>query len=166
MASLYDTTGEKFFTPPASKNRKIYINTILFLKKVINELFETQENDKTKIVDILTDYLNNWANIKLYNYESNDEIDTEMDNRLKARLIINKLEEYEWLDEEALGNGKKTLDFISMTMILLIEEIINNCKPQYISYIIVIKTELEQFKYNILDSLLIVDDNLKKKSKP
>ena len=164
MASLYDITGEKFFTPLASKNKKIYIDTILFLKKVINELFETQENDKTKIVDILTDYLDNQANIKLYNDESNDEIDTEMDNRFKAQLLINKLEEYDWLVEEALGNGKKTLDFNkhAYSFIFLIEEIINNSKPQYTSYIRIIKTELEQFKYNILDSLQIVDDNLKK----
>ena len=67
MASLYDITGEKFFTPLASKNRKVYIDTILFLKKVINELFETQENDKSKIVDILTEHLDDSVSIKLYN---------------------------------------------------------------------------------------------------
>ena len=164
MASLYDITGEKFFTPLSSRNKKVYIDTILFLKKVINELFETQENDKTKIVDILTDYLNNQASIQLYNDDSNDEIEDEMDNRFKAQLLINKLEEYDWLVEEALGNGKKTLDFNkhAYSFIFLIEEIINNSKPQYTSYIRIIKTELEQFKYNILDSLQIVDDNLKK----
>lgn len=164
MASLYDITGEKFFTPLSSRNKKVYIDTILFLKKVINELFETQENDKTKIVDILTDYLNNQASIQLYNDDSNDAIEDEMDNRFKAQLLINKLEEYDWLVEEALGNGKKTLDFNkhAYSFIFLIEEIINNSKPQYTSYIRIIKTELEQFKYNILDSLQIVDDNLKK----
>lgn len=164
MVSLYDITGEKFFTPLASKNRKIYIDTILFLKKVINELFETQENDKTKIVDILTEYLNNQTSIQLYNDDSNDAIEDEMDNRFKAQLLINKLEEYDWLVEEALGNGKKTLDFNkhAYSFIFLIEEIINNSKPQYTSYIRIIKNELEQFKYNILDSLQIVDDNLKK----
>lgn len=164
MASLYDITGEKFFTPLSSRNKKVYIDTILFLKKVINELFETQENDKTKIVDILTEYLNNQTSIQLYNDDSNDAIEDEMDNRFKAQLLINKLEEYDWLVEEALGNGKKTLDFSkhAYSFIFLIEEIINNSKPQYTSYIRVIKTELEQFKYNILDSLQIVDDNLKK----
>lgn len=164
MASLYDITGEKFFTPLSSRNKKVYIDTILFLKKVINELFETQENDKTKIVDILTEYLNNQTSIQLYNDDSNDAIEDEMDNRFKAQLLINKLEEYDWLVEEALGNGKKTLDFNkhAYSFIFLIEEIINNSKPQYTSYIRVIKTELEQFKYNILDSLQIVDDNLKK----
>ncbi len=164
MASLYDITGEKFFTPLSSRNKKVYIDTILFLKKVINELFETQENDKTKIVDILTDYLNNQASIQLYNDDSNDAIEDEMDNRFKAQLLINKLEEYDWLVEEALGNGKKTLDFNkhAYSFIFLIEEIINNSKPQYTSYIRIIKTELEQFKYNILDSLQIVDDNFKK----
>ena len=164
MASLYDITGEKFFTPLSSRNKKVYIDTILFLKKVINELFETQENDKTKIVDILTDYLNNQASIQLYNDDSNDAFEDEMDNRFKAQLLINKLEEYDWLVEEALGNGKKTLDFNkhAYSFIFLIEEIINNSKPQYTSYIRIIKTELEQFKYNILDSLQIVDDNLKK----
>lgn len=164
MASLYDITGEKFFTPLSSRNKKVYIDTILFLKKVINELFETQENDKTKIVDILTEYLNNQTSIQLYNDDSNDAIEDEMDNRFKAQLLINKLEEYDWLVEEALGNGKKTLDFnkYAYSFIFLIEEIINNSKPQYTSYIRIIKTELEQFKYNILDSLQIVDDNLKK----
>lgn len=164
MASLYDITGEKFFTPLSSRNKKVYIDTILFLKKVINELFETQENDKTKIVDILTEYLNNQTSIQLYNDDSNDAIEDEMDNRFKAQLLINKLEEYDWLVEEALGNGKKTLDFNkhAYSFIFLIEEIINNSKPQYTSYIRIIKTELEQFKYNILDSLQIVDDNLKK----
>lgn len=164
MASLYDITGEKFFTPLSSRNKKVYIDTILFLKKVINELFETQENDKTKIVDILTEYLNNQTSIQLYNDDSNDAIEDEMDNRFKAQLLINKLEEYDWLVEEALGDGKKTLDFNkhAYSFIFLIEEIINNSKPQYTSYIRIIKTELEQFKYNILDSLQIVDDNLKK----
>ena len=164
MASLYDITGEKFFTPLSSRNKKVYIDTILFLKRVINELFETQENDKTKIVDILTEYLNNQTSIQLYNDDSNDAIEDEMDNRFKAQLLINKLEEYDWLVEEALGNGKKTLDFNkhAYSFIFLIEEIINNSKPQYTSYIRIIKTELEQFKYNILDSLQIVDDNLKK----
>lgn len=164
MATLYDITGEKFFTPLSSRNKKVYIDTILFLKKVINELFETQENDKTKIVDILTEYLNNQTSIQLYNDDSNDAIEDEMDNRFKAQLLINKLEEYDWLVEEALGNGKKTLDFNkhAYSFIFLIEEIINNSKPQYTSYIRIIKNELEQFKYNILDSLQIVDDNLKK----
>ncbi len=162
MASLYDITGEKFFTPLASKNRKIYIDTILFLHKVINELFETQENDKTKIVDILTERLNDSVSIKLYNDESNDELETEMDNRFKAQLLISKLEEYDWLVEESLGNGKKTLDFNShaYSFISLIEEMINNRKPQYTSYIRALKNEIYKFDYTTVDSLLIVDDNL------
>ena len=150
MASLYDITGEKFFTPLASKNRKIYIDTILFLHKVINELFETQENDKTKIVDILTERLNDSVSIKLYNDESNDELENEMDNRFKAQLLISKLEEYDWLVEESLGNGKKTLDFNShaYSFISLIEEMINNRKPQYTSYIRALKNEIYKFDYS------------------
>lgn len=164
MASLYDITGEKFFTPLASKNRKVYIDTILFLKKVINELFETQENDKSKIVDILTEHLDDSVSIKLYNDDSNDEIENEMDNRFKAQLLISKLEEYDWLIEEPLGNGKKTLDFNShaYSFIALIEELINNSKPQYTSYIRIIKNEIYKFDYSTIDSLQIVDDNLSK----
>ncbi len=164
MASLYDICGEKFFTPLASKNRKVYIDTILFLKKVINELFETDENDKTKIVDILTNHLDDQVSIKLYNDDSNDEIDGEMDNRFKAQLLILKLEEYDWLVEEALGNGKKTLDFNkhAYSFIALIEELINNSRPQYTSYIRVIKNEIYKFDYSTIDSIQIVDDNLSK----
>ncbi len=164
MTSLYDICGEKFFTPLASKNRKIYIDTILYLKQVINELFETEENDKSKIVDILANHLDEKVSIKLYNDDSNDEIETEMDNKFKAQLLISKLEEYDWLIEEALGNGKKTLDFNShaYSFIALIEELINNSRPQYTSYIRIIKNEIYKFDYSTVDSIQIVDDNLSK----
>jgi hypothetical protein len=131
MASLYDITGEKFVTPLASKNRKIYIDAILFLHKVINELFETQDNDKARIVDILKEHLNDMVSIQIYSDDTGEEIDNDDDNNVKTALLINKLEDYGWLSEESIGNGKKALDFNShsYSFIALIEELMENRKP-------------------------------------
>ncbi len=162
MASLYDITGEKFFTPLASKNRKIYIDTILFLHKVINELFETQENDKARIVDALTEHLNDMVSIQIYSDDTGEEIDNDDDNNVKAALLINKLEDYGWLSEESIGNGKRALDFNShsYSFIALIEELMENRKPQYTSYIRTINNIIYKFDYTIIDDLEIVDNAL------
>jgi hypothetical protein len=162
MASLYDITGEKFFTPLASNNRKIYIDTILFLHNVINELFETQDNDKARIVDILTEHLNDMVSIQIYSDDIGEEIDNDDDNNVKSALLINKVEDYGWLSEESIGNGKKAFDFNShsYSFIALIEELMENRKPQYTSYIKTINNIIYKFDYTTIDDLEIVDNAL------
>ena len=141
MASIYDITGDNFFTPLASKNRKIYMESILYLHGLINELFEAGENDKNKIIDALTYHLNDLVSIKLYQENSDEEIENATDNASKARFIINTLENYGWLIEETIGNGKRAMDFTSHSynFIALIEELIKNRKPSYTGYVRVLK---------------------------
>ena len=162
MASIYDITGEKFFVPLASKNRKAYIDTILFLHKLINELFEAKENEKNKIVEALTSHLNDSVDLKIHKDDSTDDLEEGLDNKSKAQLLINKLEDYGWLLEEAVGNNKKTLDFndYCYNFIALIEELIANRKPQYTSYIKTINNVIYKFDYSTVDDLEIVDKTL------
>lgn len=162
MASIYEITGEKFFTPLASKNRKVYIDAILFLKRIINELFENQENDKAKVVDALTNHLNDLANVRFFNDETGDEVEEFIDNSAKAALIINNLKDYGWLSEESIGNSKIALDFNSYSydFIALIEELMANKKPQYTSYVRQINNALDRFNKTRLDDLNIVDKAL------
>ena len=162
MTSLYEIVGEKFFTPLASKNRKVYLDTILFLHQLINELFENGENDKVKIVDSLTQHLDDSAYIEFFSDDGNYDVEITINNREKAQLLILKLEEYDWLIEESVGDGKKTLDFnpSAYSFISLIIEIIENRKPQYTSYIKTINNTLSNFNYTIIDDLEIVDKTL------
>ena len=88
MSTIYDITGEKFFAPLASRNRHIYMNVILYLHKVINELFEGNENNKVKIVEMLAGNLEDLAYIKIYSEDSNEEIESK-DSIFKAQFLIN-----------------------------------------------------------------------------
>ena len=162
MASIYDITGDNFFVPLASKNRKIYMDSILFLHGLINELFEASENDKNKIVEALTDHLNDLVSIKIYQENSDDEIEDTYDNSSKARFIINTLENYGWLVEEAIGDGKRAMDFSShsYSFISLIEELINNRKPSYTGYVRILKDVVFKFDYSRIDNLEIIDKEL------
>ena len=162
MASIYDITGDNFFTPLASKNRKIYMESILYLHGLINELFEAGENDKNKIIDALTYHLNDLVSIKLYQENSDEEIENATDNASKARFIINTLENYGWLIEETIGNGKRAMDFTSHSynFIALIEELIKNRKPSYTGYVRVLKDVVFKFDYSRIDNLEIVDKQL------
>lgn len=161
MVLLYDIVGERFFAPLASRNRKVYLDTILFLHKLINELFEAEENDKTRVIDALTEHLNDMIDIRLY-YDDNEELTEDLDNRSKAIFLVNKLEDCGWLLEEEIGNGKKTLDFndYSYKMIDLIESLIVNNKPQYTSYVRTIKNTIFVFDSTKIDDLQIVDNTL------
>lgn len=118
MATIYDITGDRFFTPLASKNKKIYMDTILYLHDLINELFEAGENDKNKVINALSEHLNDLVSIRIYEDDSDEEIDSSMDNYSKATHIVNKLEEYGWLVEESIGDGKKLLISIVIATVL------------------------------------------------
>lgn len=162
MASIYDITGDNFFTPLASKNRKIYMESILYLHSLINELFEAGENDKNKIIDALTYHLNDLVSIKIYQENSDEEVENVFDNASKARFIINNLENCGWLIEEVVGDGKRAMDFSShsYSFIALIEELINNRKPSYTGYVRVLKDVVFKFDYSRIDNLEIVDKQL------
>ena len=161
MSTIYDITGEKFFAPLASRNRHIYMNVILYLHKVINELFEGNENNKVKIVEMLAEYLEDLAYIKIYSEDSNEEIESK-DSIFKAQFLINRLEDCGWIVEESIGNGIVALDFndYSYSFIKVINELIDNYKPQYTSYIRAIKTTIKSFNYNKIEDLEIIDYNL------
>lgn len=162
MSSIYDITGERYFIPLASKNRKIYLDTILYLNKLLNELFESQENDKSKIIEALAYHLDDLVSIKMFSDDSDEEIEFNFDNIAKASYLINKLEDYGWLEEESIGNGRKALDFNShsYSFISLIEELIENRKPQYTGYIRTINNVIYKFDYTKVDDLEILDKNL------
>lgn len=162
MASIYDITGDNFFTPLASKNRKIYMESILYLHSLINELFEAGENDKNKIIDALTYHLNDLVSIKIYQENSDEEVENAFDNASKARFIINNLENCGWLVEEVVGDGKRAMDFSShsYSFIALIEELINNRKPSYTGYVRVLKDVVFKFDYSRIDNLEVVDKQL------
>ncbi|MCH5180174.1 MAG: hypothetical protein J1F32_03050 [Erysipelotrichales bacterium] len=162
MTSIYDITGERFFTPLSSRNRKVYLDTILFLHKLINVLFEAQENDKSKIIEGLKNHLDDTVSIKIYDDDLDSDEDIELDNYSKACFLINKLEEYGWLAEESIGNGKMAIDFNShsYSFIALIEELMENRKPQYTSYIRSIKNSIYNFDYTKTDDLEIIDNTL------
>lgn len=162
MTSIYDITGDNFFTPLASKNRKIYLESILYLHSLINELFEAGENDKNKIIDALTYHLNDMVSIKIYQENSDEEVDNVLDNASKARFIINTLENCGWLIEEAIGDGKRAMDFSShsYSLIALIEELMNNRKPSYTGYVRVLRDVIFKFDYSRIDNLEIVDKQL------
>ena len=162
MTSIYDITGDNFFTPLASKNRKIYLESILYLHSLINELFEAGENDKNKIIDALTYHLNDMVSIKIYQENSDEEVDNVLDNASKARFIINTLENCGWLIEEAVGDGKRAMDFSShsYSLIALIEELMNNRKPSYTGYVRVLRDVIFKFDYSRIDNLEIVDKQL------
>lgn len=163
MASIFDITGDNFFTPLSSKNKKIYFDSIFFLHGLINELFESEENEKNKVVDALTRHLNDMVEIPLYDDRSNEEIiDNTNDNLLKARFIINSLENYGWLVEESVGDGKIAIDFSihSYSFISLMENLIANRKPSYTGFVRVIKDIAYNFNYTKIDNLEIIDKQL------
>ena len=161
MSTIYDITGEKFFAPLASKNRHIYINVILYLHRIINELFEGNENNKVKIVEMLAEYLDDLAYLKIYSEDSENEIENK-DSLSKAYFLINRLEECGWIVEESIGNGIVALDFndFSYSFIKVINELIDNYKPQYTSYIRAIKNTITSFNYTKIEDLEIIDYNL------
>lgn len=163
MATIYDITGDRFFTPLSSKNKKIYMDTILYLHGLINELFDEGENDKNKVINALSEHLNDLVTIRIYEDDSDEEIDSSMDNYSKATLIVNKLEEYGWLVEESVGDGKKAIDFNShsYSFISLIDDLMSTRRPQYTSYIRIINNTIYKFEYKSTDDLHIIDDALK-----
>lgn len=162
MATIFDIVGENYFSVLASKNRRIYLDSILFLNVLINELFEDGSNDKEIIILKLADYLNDRAFNKLIEENSDDELENTNDSILKAKYIINVLLGYGWLIEESIGNGKKALDFTdnSYSFIELIKEISESKKSSYTSYVKIIKDTLFNFNYNNIDSLEIIDKQL------
>ena len=162
MASIYEIVGDNFFSPLASKNRKLYVDSILFLHKLINELFEAGENDKNRIIDALADRLDDMVSIKIYQENSDEEIEDTSDNVGKARHIINVLENSGWLVQESIGDGKKAMDFSSHSynFIALIEEIMNNRKPVYSGYVKVLKLYVFKFDYTNIDNLDFIDKQL------
>lgn len=162
MASIFDITGDNFFTPLSSKNRKIYFDSIIFLHGLINELFEAEENEKNKVVEALTNHLNDMVSIPLYDDKSEEELSDNKDNTSKARFIINSLENYGWLVEEAVGDGKMAMDFSSHSydFISLIENLMANRKPSYTGFIRVIKDVAYNFNYTRIDNLEILDTQL------
>ena len=164
MTSIFDITGDNFFTPLASKNKKIYIDTILYLHSLINELFEASSNEKNKIIDSLASHLDDLAYIELYDDSTNIEIEDNIDNYNKAKIIINSLVNYGWLVEEAIGDGKRAMDFssVSYSFIALIEELMNNKKPSYTGSVRILKNYTETFDYTRIDSLEIIDSELSK----
>ena len=159
MASIYEIVGDNFFTPLASKNRRLYVDSILYLHKLINELFEAGENDKNRIIDALAERLDDMVSIKIYQETSDEEIENTSDNVGKARHIINVLENYGWLVQESIGDGKKAMDFSSFSynFIALIEELINNRKPVYSGYVKVLKLYVFKFDYKNIDNLVSRD---------
>lgn len=162
MASIYEIVGDNFFTPLASKNRRLYVDSILYLHKLINELFEAGENDKNRIIDALAERLDDMVSIKIYQETSDEEIENTSDNVGKARHIINVLENYGWLVQESIGDGKKAMDFSSFSynFIALIEELINNRKPVYSGYVKVLKLYVFKFDYTNIDNLDFIDKQL------
>lgn len=162
MNSIFDIVGERFFVPLASKNRKLYMDTILFLHSLINDLFQSKENDKSRIVQSLADHLDDKVSIHILSEDSDEEIDKGMDSITKASYLINKLEDYGWLLEEAIGDGKRAIDFnnYSYNFIALIEELTLNRKPQYTSYVKNINNAIDSFDYSKIDDLQIIDKSL------
>lgn len=161
MQSIYDITGDNFFSPLASKNKKIYLDSILYLHSLINELFEAGENEKNKIIEALTAHLDDLVFITLYQENSDEEVDI-IDNASKARFIINTLENCGWLVEEAVGDGKRAMDFSSPSynFISLIEELIHDRKPSYTGYVRILKDVVFAFDYSRIDNLEIIDKQL------
>ena len=106
--------------------------------------------------------MNDLVSIKLYQENSDEEIENATDNASKARFIINTLENYGWLIEETIGNGKRAMDFTSHSynFIALIEELIKNRKPSYTGYVRVLKDVVFKFDYSRIDNLEIVDKQL------
>ena len=65
--NVFDIVGESYFTVLSSKNRKVYLDSILYLNSLINDLFEANENDKEKIVELLADHLSEKYSVKIIN---------------------------------------------------------------------------------------------------
>ena len=160
VVNLYDVVGEKFFSPLSSKNRKVYLEVILFLNKLIQSLDEAGENDKNKIIDCLSEHLSDMHNVKFYDDE-NDEY-YEVDNHVKALIILNRLKEFQWIFEEGLGNGNIAINFYdySYSFIRIIEEVMLNKKRQYTGYIRIISQAISFFNYSTIDDLENIDVNL------
>lgn len=162
MPTIYDIVGDGFFTPLASKNKKIYLDTILYLHILINELFDDGENEKGKIIESLAAFLDDRVAIKLFDDNSDEEVENTNDNLSKARFIINKLEAYGWLTEESIGDGKRAMDFSSSSysFISVIEEIINNRKASYTGFVRSIRDLVFRFDYSTVDDLDMLDKYL------
>lgn len=161
--NVFDIVGESYFTVLSSKNRKVYLDSILYLNSLINDLFEANENDKEKIVELLADHLSEKYSVKIIDEYTDDEVENIFNNTDRARYILNVLINYGWLIEESVSNGRKALDFTdySYRFIDLIKEIGTNNKPSYTSHIKIIKNELDNFKVNDVDSLEIINRELK-----
>ena len=158
--NIYDFIGEKFFTPLASKNKFIYMDTILFLNRLLSDLDQEQGNFKYRAVEELAIHLEDFHTVNIYNDE--DILIDEKDNRVKANLIINKLIEYDWLVEESVGNGQRSLNFKNYALLFIntIIEIQENTKRQYSGYIRTIKSSINHFDYSKIDDFEIIDKEL------
>ena len=162
MKSIYDIIGDNFFAPLASKNRRIYLDSILYLHTLINSLFEDEQNEKDIIVAKLAEKLDDMVTIKIYDELTDEEVNNTSDNTNKARFIINTLLNCNWLIEESIGSGKRTVDLSSFaySFIDVILEIAQTRQISYTGYIRNISDILSRFKYSSVDDLISLNNEV------
>lgn len=96
---IYNVIPDKFFSPLASPNKKVYADCIFLIYKLMNsQLAFGIERDL--IIDCLMDYFNEHQEELV----DEDDIKNIKSSRDKAGLILRKLYEYGWVDQDQTKN--------------------------------------------------------------
>lgn len=156
MDNIFDIVGDKFFLPLVSKNKKIYINIIVYLYELISELDESEENDDEKIKESLSRHLED----NVFNIDYEEDMG---EGESKSSYFIKNLKRYGWIFAENQINNSTSLNFPDYTysFIKFMQELIQNTKRQPSGYIKQIRSAIfPGFSFDDIDSLEIVYNSL------
>lgn len=142
---IYNVIPDKFFSPLASPNKKVYADCIFLIYKLMNsQLAFGIERDL--IIDCLMDYFNEHQEELV----DEDDIKNIKSSRDKAGLILRKLYEYGWVDQDQTKNYEQiiSLQDYAIEIIKTLDNLVNNKKLEYEGYISTIYTLIRSVNIN------------------
>jgi len=167
MKLFFDIVEDRFFYPLTNKNRRLYEEVIFKLFSWVEELDESDENDRVIITTRLESYLDNRLLSEVYDEDGNLITG---DNWQKAQYMIRYLIDCRWIFEEPMGDKRFSLNFYdhSYQVIAMMKNVRSESPKTYDNELRNILNTLEvgqqsnydDFKY-IHDSVLSLSNMLK-----
>jgi len=159
MKLFFDIVEDMFFYPLTNKNRRLYEEVIFKLFSWIEELDETNENDRLIITTRLEDYLSKRLQNELYDEDGNL---VSGDNLQKAQYMIRYLINCRWIFEEPKGDSRYSLNFYdhSYQVIAMMKNVRSESPKTYNNELRNILNTLEVGKQNDYDDFKYIYDSV------